>query len=802
MAKEPKSPTNDMQLDAEDLRVGEMTEDAQHDAVFGEITEDGPNYRNVGWVGTAFLMMKTQIGLGVLSFPSVFDTLGMIPGVILLCTVAGITTWSNYIVGVFKLKHRNVYGVDDAGQLMFGRIGKELFAFAFLGQYVMTAGSAMLSLSISLNALSNHGACTAIFVAVAFILIFVLSSIRTLGRITWLAIVGVFCIITAVLTVTIAVGTQDQPPTAPQDAEWKSDYKLFGNPTFAQAVSAVTTLIFAYAGTGAFFPIVSEMKDPHLYPRALAVCQTTVTIIFLVVGIVVYYYCGSYVASPALGSAGSTIKKVSYGIAFPGLLVSGIILAHVSSKYLFVRILRGSKHLTSNSLIHWATWLGCSFGVCLIAYILASAIPVFNGIVSLSGALFGTLLSFQPMGCMWLYDNWSRGKENPTVRWRMMVGWSCFVIASGTFMMVAGTYGAICDQARPGCITCRANGVECDGYQQPRLQWVNGSEEVSTGSDNPITRFPNFPYSSEEAQVSSSAELVSSLSHTSLDGSLADVDYMSKQCPETRDGVFVGPFGAFSAQAQTPTPSIHGSPGSPIQDDIVMSHPVPELDEPDTTHQHRSQELEPSPDLDCWPNSDNFLDWQDVFDLDSSTILPASLDLDSIQALPTPLDGTPSFQNAPEDVWLAENQQTYQDPSQPPALSGLLSPTEAQLLLGHYSSNVIAHIWSFPLGRKSSMDIHFDTAVSTLARLTLVARTPVSHASLSHLYAVLAISSKHMGDNVQRETREYWSDLAERLYSVSWDNFRHSLKHETSPKVAKYKDLVMAISSLNSFSVS
>lgn len=46
--------------------------------------------------------MKTQIGLGILSFPAVFDTLGMIPGVLLLCIVAGITTWSNYIVGVFK----------------------------------------------------------------------------------------------------------------------------------------------------------------------------------------------------------------------------------------------------------------------------------------------------------------------------------------------------------------------------------------------------------------------------------------------------------------------------------------------------------------------------------------------------------------------------------------------------------------------------------------------------------------------------------------------------------------------------
>lgn len=115
----------------------------------------------------------------------------------------------------------------------------------------------------------------------------------------------------------------------------------------------------------------------------------------------------------------------------------------MSSKYIFVRTLRGSKHLTSNSFIHWATWLGCTFGVSLIGYILASAIPQFDNIVSLTGALFGTLLCFHPMACMWLYDNWSRGKENPTMRWRLMVGWCAFVITAGTFLMVSGTYGSI-----------------------------------------------------------------------------------------------------------------------------------------------------------------------------------------------------------------------------------------------------------------------------------------------------------------------------------------------------------------------
>lgn len=77
-------------------------------------------------------MMKAQIGLGVLSIPASFDTLGLVPGAICLIAIAGITTWSNVIVGDFKVKHREVYGVDDAAGLMFGRVGRELLGVTFI----------------------------------------------------------------------------------------------------------------------------------------------------------------------------------------------------------------------------------------------------------------------------------------------------------------------------------------------------------------------------------------------------------------------------------------------------------------------------------------------------------------------------------------------------------------------------------------------------------------------------------------------------------------------------------------------
>lgn len=108
-----------------------------------------------------------------------------------------------------------------------------------------------------------------------------------------------------------------------------------------------------------------------------------------------------------------------------------------------MRILRGTEHLTGQTPIHWVTWLGSTFSVSMIAYIIASSIPVFSGLVSLVGALLATSLCFQPMGCMWLYDNWGPGKDERSVRWCLKVVWSVFVILTGFFLTIGGTYGSI-----------------------------------------------------------------------------------------------------------------------------------------------------------------------------------------------------------------------------------------------------------------------------------------------------------------------------------------------------------------------
>lgn len=90
-------------------------------------------------------------------------------------------------------------------------------------------------------------------------------------------------------------------------------------------------MCFAYAGTPAFFALAAEMREPRHYVRSLALCQGSVTAIYIAVSTVVYYYCGSYVASPALGSAGNKMKLIAYAVSLPGLFVTATVLGHASS---------------------------------------------------------------------------------------------------------------------------------------------------------------------------------------------------------------------------------------------------------------------------------------------------------------------------------------------------------------------------------------------------------------------------------------------------------------------------------------
>jgi hypothetical protein len=78
-----------------------------------------------------------------------------------------------------------------------GRIGREIFGGMFFIYCAALAGSGLLSLSISLNAVSLHALCTAGWVAIVTAIGFGLSSIQTLDKVSWLGWVGMVSILSA-----------------------------------------------------------------------------------------------------------------------------------------------------------------------------------------------------------------------------------------------------------------------------------------------------------------------------------------------------------------------------------------------------------------------------------------------------------------------------------------------------------------------------------------------------------------------------------------------------------------------------
>jgi purine-cytosine permease-like protein len=106
-----------------------------------------------------------------------------------------LTTYTGYVVGQFKLRYPQVHNMADAAEILFGAWGREIVSVAQVICFIFLMGAHILTFSIMMNTLSNHGACTIIFCLVGAVLCFVLTLSRRLEEVSYL---GIICTITLV----------------------------------------------------------------------------------------------------------------------------------------------------------------------------------------------------------------------------------------------------------------------------------------------------------------------------------------------------------------------------------------------------------------------------------------------------------------------------------------------------------------------------------------------------------------------------------------------------------------------------
>ncbi len=145
-------------------------------------------YKTMAWWHVGILMIAETVSLGVLSLPSAVATMGLLPGLVVISSFGLLATYSGYVIWQFRMKHPHVLSFSDAGQILFGAFGRELFALASQAQLVCFMASHSLTFSIMMNVLTDHGTCTIAFGCLGFVLSLLLTLPRKLQNIAYISI--------------------------------------------------------------------------------------------------------------------------------------------------------------------------------------------------------------------------------------------------------------------------------------------------------------------------------------------------------------------------------------------------------------------------------------------------------------------------------------------------------------------------------------------------------------------------------------------------------------------------------------
>lgn len=325
----------------------------------------------------------------------------------------------------------------DMMGFLWGRVGRELVGVQIVIAQILITGGGIVTTAVGFNALTDHGTCTVTFAFISALLITICSSVRTFSRLGWLTWFGFVTFVLAVFIFCIAVSRVDRPAAAPQTGDFELGWTPIAYPTFVVGMLSAENIFICTSGSSMFLPVISEMRRPQDYRKACIWAGVIVGAMYLSFSLVIYRWCGTWLSTPAFGSAGPLFKKISYGIALPGLIIGVGIYQHVAAKYLFVRFLRGTRHLQSNTVIHWSTWLGVNLFLGGAAFVVAEAVPILNYLLGLAGALCFAPFSLLYPALLWMYDY--KGYRTGHAGQKLKYAMHALIVALAAFMIVGGT---------------------------------------------------------------------------------------------------------------------------------------------------------------------------------------------------------------------------------------------------------------------------------------------------------------------------------------------------------------------------
>jgi amino acid permease len=470
-----------------DTRVGDISE--IQNASKRPTNAESSGQKKLTTTQAVIIFVTNEVGIGMLSLPSALNVLGFFPGLLCIIVMGMLSLYTAYNLIQYWRKYPYMLNIVDYGRVLGGPWVEAVFAVGFLINMALISASALVTLTIGLNTVSEHATCTVVFTVVSALAMWAMCVPHSMRFVSWASWPCTASIIATVLIVMVTLGVQGpRDPTAPLNL------KAIGNPNFTQAVSAFLNICFAYTGNQAFPTVLAEMKDPSRdFPRAVAIEKCITTTIYIIVATTVYALSGEQVASPAIGSLQTTMAKVSYAVSFIGLLGTGLIFGMTSARYLhtwFMRhiaLLKRNKNERSASIAsdpsrgrrsshvmpetskktEWAVWIFSVTLFWVVVWILANAIPVFNSLLNISSSLLLSWFTWGVTVLFWFHLNWN-GRWRSSGKKLATAALNVFIMILVFFMMIPGMYASIDsllkvfadpNQQVNGAFTCADNSI-------------------------------------------------------------------------------------------------------------------------------------------------------------------------------------------------------------------------------------------------------------------------------------------------------------------------------------------------------
>lgn len=116
------------------------------------------------------------------------------------------------------------------------------------------------------------------------------------------------------------------------------------------------------------------MKNPHDFPKALYAIAAVEMVLMIGAGIEMYVYFGQYTTAPAIGSLRGNYSKIGYGLAFPAVIVIGVIYSSVLCQFLYMRFTKNTQHAldapaSGNTKKGWVIWTALVFTSWILGFV-------------------------------------------------------------------------------------------------------------------------------------------------------------------------------------------------------------------------------------------------------------------------------------------------------------------------------------------------------------------------------------------------------------------------------------------------